>query len=52
MYLIPLQINWLVIPDKKGTVSSMSNMGTHFAEFTFNLIALKLVNPDNKSPTI
>merc|ERR1712226_1758480 len=52
MYLIPIYLNWLALPDIKGTVSSTSTMGGNFSSILLSFLALRIVNPDNEAPTI
>ena len=52
MYLIPMYINWIVFPDKKGLISGLNVIGPKIYYFIFSFLALKIVNPENKFPTI
>ena len=50
MYFTPLMAGWEWFPDRKGMVSGIIIGGFGFGSFIFGLIAMELVNPENKDP--
>jgi len=48
VYMVPVVCGWKYFPKRKGLVSGTIIAGYGFGSFTFNLIALQLVNPENK----
>ena len=52
MFMIPLYLNWRILPNNKGTVTALNNIGGNCAAIIFNFLALKIVNPNNSKPTI
>mmetsp|Transcript_36777 Transcript_36777/g.33005 ORF Transcript_36777/g.33005 Transcript_36777/m.33005 type:complete len:164 (-) Transcript_36777:852-1343(-) len=52
MYMVPIICGWKYFPKKKGAVSGIIVAGYGFGSFTFNLIAVALVNPDNESASV
>jgi len=47
-----MYINWIVFPNKRGMVSGLNAIGPNLYAIIFSFIALKIVNPENKFPTI
>ena len=51
-YMVPLISGWEWYPERKGMVTGVTLGGYGFGSFIFSQVSTKLVNPDNKSPTI
>ena len=52
LYPAPLNAGWSHLPGRKGFVSGLIVSGLGIGAFLFGIIAQKIVNPDNISPTM
>eukprot|EP00330_Aristerostoma_sp_ATCC50986_P012234 CAMPEP_0114598466 /NCGR_PEP_ID=MMETSP0125-20121206/20828_1 /TAXON_ID=485358 ORGANISM="Aristerostoma sp., Strain ATCC 50986" /NCGR_SAMPLE_ID=MMETSP0125 /ASSEMBLY_ACC=CAM_ASM_000245 /LENGTH=129 /DNA_ID=CAMNT_0001804209 /DNA_START=326 /DNA_END=715 /DNA_ORIENTATION=+ len=52
IYMVPVICGWSYFPNKRGAVSGIIVAGYGFGSFTFNLIAVALVNPNNEKASV
>lgn len=52
VYMTPIVCGWKYFPNRKGLISGAIIAGYGFGSFTFNMIALALVNPNNETATV